>query len=362
MILHGFDGQFDIFIGATACKNQCPKQFFSWYVKVDYLWGPDTFSWKTAIKTQVGFSKRFFLRTVWAVWCLKKVKVADSRLPSVGFQSWSRFLAVNLHVTWIINPKVGCHYFLPGLQLPPQPLRGLLPVLLLGEQRYSGCERLRFEPGPFCARVQHTNHSATLDAYKTYKSTFYVAHLSLMYISKSLVVKAHTYSGAFSVDLMHLFILVLDRVLNLYQLTVSSCAGSYYHSHMLCFASPCLYDHFSCCFCKKSHLTIYLYVHTHTRLTALFPGLPRWAGTRQVKPIWILLKQETVSGSGISWAICKSAPCSRQITTPATHHSVFYRPDALPATQPTASKHWRDNTYIFTQLLLCQVPLISPWP
>jgi len=34
-------------------------------------------------------------------------------------------------------------------------------------------------------------------------------------------------------------------------------------------------------------------------------------------------KQETVSGSGISWAICKSGPCSRQITTPAPHHSVF---------------------------------------
>jgi len=48
-----------------------------------------------------------------------------------------------------------------------------------------------------------------------------------------------------------------------------------------------------------------------------------------------------VSGSGISWTICKSAPRSRQITTPAPHHSVFYRPDALPATQPTASKHWR---------------------
>jgi len=28
----------------------------------------------------------------------------------------------------------------------------------------------------------------------------------------------------------------------------------------------------------------------------------------------------------------------RQITMPAPHHSVFYRPDALPA-QPTASKH-----------------------
>ena len=46
--------------------------------------------------------------------------------------------------------------------------------------------------------------------------------------------------------------------------------------------------------------------------------------------------------SGISWAIRKSAPRSRQITMPAPHHSVFYRPDALPATQPTASKHWRD--------------------
>ena len=52
-----------------------------------------------------------------------------------------------------------------------------------------------------------------------------------------------------------------------------------------------------------------------------------------------LLEQEIVSGSGISWAICKSAPRSRQITMPASHHSVFYRPDALPAAQPTASKH-----------------------
>ena len=81
----------------------------------------------------------------------------------------------------------------------------------------------------------------------------------------------------------------------------------------------------------------------HTRLTALFPGLPRWAGTRKSKPIWILLKHETVSGSGITWNICKSAPRSRQITTPTPHHSVFYRPDALPAAQPTASKHWRQK-------------------
>ena len=83
----------------------------------------------------------------------------------------------------------------------------------------------------------------------------------------------------------------------------------------------------------------------YTHLTALFLGLPRWAGTRKVQPIWILLKQETVSGSGISWAICKSAPRSRQITTLAPHHSDFYRPDALPAALPTASKHWRHKLY-----------------
>ena len=76
-------------------------------------------------------------------------------------------------------------------------------------------------------------------------------------------------------------------------------------------------------FCRKCTKQ-YTHIHTHSRLTVLFPGLPRRAGTRKVKPIWILLKQETVSGSGISWAICKSAPRSRQIATPAPHHSCFF--------------------------------------
>ena len=80
-----------------------------------------------------------------------------------------------------------------------------------------------------------------------------------------------------------------------------------------------------------------LHTHTHTRLTALFPGLPRWASTRKVKAIWISLKQGTVSGSGIiSWVICKSAPCSRQITTPATHHLVFSQA-GCPSCRPTNS-------------------------
>jgi len=100
---------------------------------------------------------------------------------------------------------------------------------------------------------------------------------------------------------------------------------------------------------RQSQATSHTHTHTHTHtFNGPFPGLPGLAGPRKVKPICILLKQETVSGSGISWAICKSAPRSRQIAAPAPHHSVFYRPDALPATQPTASKqrshkpcHWR---------------------
>jgi len=67
----------------------------------------------------------------------------------------------------------------------------------------------------------------------------------------------------------------------------------------------------------------YTYTNTHTHLTAPFLGLPASACTRKVEPIWILLEQETVSGSSISWAICKSAPSSRQITTPAPHHSLY---------------------------------------
>jgi len=43
--------------------------------------------------------------------------------------------------------------------------------------------------------------------------------------------------------------------------------------------------------------------------------------------------QETVSGSDISWAICKS---DNHASTPPLS---FYRPDALSVSQSTVSKH-----------------------
>jgi len=87
--------------------------------------------------------------------------------------------------------------------------------------------------------------------------------------------------------------------------------------------------------------------YTHTRLTAFCPGLPGWAGTRKVKAIWIILKQETVSGSGIHWAICKSAPSSRQTTTPAPHHSVFT--GRMPFLSPNQQRQSTERNWVSKQ-------------
>ena len=57
--------------------------------------------------------------------------------------------------------------------------------------------------------------------------------------------------------------------------------------------------------------------HTHTHpFNGPVSRTIRVSCCQKVKPIWILLKKETVSGSDIIWAVCKSAPFSRQIATP----------------------------------------------
>ena len=89
------------------------------------------------------------------------------------------------------------------------------------------------------------------------------------------------------------------------------------------------------------------FTHTDTRLTALFPGLHGWAGTRKVKPIRILLKQETASGSGISLAICKSAPRSRQITMPVPYHSKFFT-GRMPFLPPNQQRQSTEGNYTAT--------------
>jgi len=70
------------------------------------------------------------------------------------------------------------------------------------------------------------------------------------------------------------------------------------------------------------------HAHTHTHTTILLPswilfGTTRMSRHQKGKTNLDLLEKEIVSDSGISWAICKSAPWPRHITTPAFHHSDF---------------------------------------
>ena len=82
----------------------------------------------------------------------------------------------------------------------------------------------------------------------------------------------------------------------------------------------------------------------YNRFMTLYPGLPRWVGTRRI------------NHSGFCWsihdvvAVASAEPynhmqaiCTllQKITTPAPSQSDFYGPDAIPDIQPTASKHWR---------------------
>jgi len=82
--------------------------------------------------------------------------------------------------------------------------------------------------------------------------------------------------------------------------------------------------------------------HTHTRLTALFPGRPRWAGTRKGKTN---LDFTGARDSEWQWhQQCYVQVCTSLLAPgrqPRQHRTTqfFYRPDAPPAAQPTASKH-----------------------
>ena len=83
--------------------------------------------------------------------------------------------------------------------------------------------------------------------------------------------------------------------------------------------------------------------HTHSRLTALCPGLPGWAGTRKVKP-----NLDFTEARDSEWQLRQLGHMQGCISLQTDNHASsrplsFYRLDALPATQPTASKHWRHN-------------------
>jgi len=79
--------------------------------------------------------------------------------------------------------------------------------------------------------------------------------------------------------------------------------------------------------------------HTHTRLTALCPGLP---GVSRYQKGKTNLDFTEAGDSEWQWhqlghmQVCASLQTDNHAHT---HLLSFYRPDALPAAQPTALKH-----------------------
>jgi len=79
--------------------------------------------------------------------------------------------------------------------------------------------------------------------------------------------------------------------------------------------------------------------HTHNRFTALSPGPPGWAGARRELLDFMVQGKINRGRHTDHLAGCHSIRTNQCLPPPSPH--IFYRPDALPAAQPTASKHWR---------------------
>ena len=74
--------------------------------------------------------------------------------------------------------------------------------------------------------------------------------------------------------------------------------------------------------CLCQYCLNYNYNYNHFTALWILSGTTRVSRHQKGKTKTNLdfLEQETVSAYGISWAICKSAPRSRQITMPSPHH------------------------------------------
>jgi len=101
-----------------------------------------------------------------------------------------------------------------------------------------------------------------------------------------------------------------------------------------------------------------------------------WVSRHQKgKPFWILMKQEMTGWQSHQLdhmhIICNSLQTDNHASTSPLS---FHRPDALPATQPTASKHWRQwLNILYNHFNMNQIParwssiklyvahLASPW-
>ena len=86
----------------------------------------------------------------------------------------------------------------------------------------------------------------------------------------------------------------------------------------------------------RTHARTHARTHTHTHtFNGPFSGTTRVSRYQKGKPIWILLEQETVSGSGISWAkmqVCTSLQTNHASTPPLSFFTCWM-PFLLPNQQ-----------------------------
>ena len=93
-----------------------------------------------------------------------------------------------------------------------------------------------------------------------------------------------------------------------------------------------------CCRCQL-RLYYHISVHHHNRFTALFPGPPGWAGARR-ELLDFMLQGKINRDRNTDHPAGRHSIRTNQCPPHHPPH-IFYRPDALPAAQPTVSKHWR---------------------
>jgi len=94
------------------------------------------------------------------------------------------------------------------------------------------------------------------------------------------------------------------------------------------------------------------HTHTHTTILLLFWNMSgtTWVSryqkdkTRQVKTNLDLLEQEIVSGSGICWAVCKSAPHPRQ---PHQHPTTQFFTGRMPFLTPNQQRQSTEGRHPF---------------
>jgi len=94
-----------------------------------------------------------------------------------------------------------------------------------------------------------------------------------------------------------------------------------------------------CCSVRQpqSILSLSLSLSLSLRYNSHFPGEPRLAGVYWSKGWWRWWHWQ------LDYTSYKSCNAPVKSSPPTNQHPVFYRPDALPVTQPTVSKHWREN-------------------